>query len=118
MWSEIARNAAEYGPSSPDAVVSRDLSPAALDVLRGVAGAARQGPGSDAGASDDSTRAAAQVIAGDARGRSVTAEHMIIAVKREWSALPEVRDVGRRIEARALLDRLLTHCIDAFYRRR
>lgn len=84
------------------------LSPATRAELRAVA-RAREGEAAE--------RAAALVVA-EARGRSITAEHMIIAVKHEWAAMADVRELRSAGEARALLDRLVTRCIDAFYARR
>lgn len=72
--------------------------------------AARSGPAAETGV--------AEQVAIDARRREITAEHMIVDLKRAWSTLPEVRDLGRGAEARALLDRLITRCINAFYDRR
>jgi ubiquinone biosynthesis protein UbiJ len=110
MTTNVRLDSTPFFARAAGDVPADTFSPAARAGLRAVA-AARTDSGEKA------ARAAALVVA-DARENAVTAEHMIIAVKREWSTLDEVRRIGSGAEARAMLDRLVTLCIDAFYARR
>jgi hypothetical protein len=58
--------------------------------------------------------AAARMAAEDARHRGVPAEHMLVALKREWGALDEVRRMSA-LDARDLLSRLVTLSVCAYY---
>jgi hypothetical protein len=60
--------------------------------------------------------AAARMAAEDARLRGVPAERMLVALKRAWAALGEVHGLPV-LEAQALLGRLVTLSIRAYYRR-
>ena len=51
--------------------------------------------------------AAAGLVADDARRRGLAAAAMLVALKGQWAALPEARALPP-LEARALLDRLVT----------
>jgi hypothetical protein len=59
---------------------------------------------------------AARMAAEDARLGGVTAERMLVALKREWAALDDVRNLAA-LDARALLSRLVTLSIRAYYTR-
>ncbi|MFL5577724.1 MAG: hypothetical protein ACJ79S_17345 [Gemmatimonadaceae bacterium] len=63
---------------------------------------------------DERLAAAASMVADDARARSAPAEAMLIALKRGWAELEEVRQLPAR-DVRALLDRLITLAIRALY---
>ncbi len=58
--------------------------------------------------------AAARMAAEDARLRGVPAECLLVALKREWGALEEVRRLSV-LDARDLLARLVTLSIRAYY---
>jgi hypothetical protein len=58
--------------------------------------------------------AAAGMVAEDARHRGIPAERMLVALKRAWAALEEVRRMPV-LDAHDLLTRLVTLCIRAFY---
>ena len=58
--------------------------------------------------------AAAWMAAEDARHRGVAAERLLVALKREWGALQEVRRMSG-VDARDLLNRLVTLSIRAYY---
>lgn len=57
---------------------------------------------------------AARMVAEDARRRGVAAERMLVALKRAWAALDDVRRLPA-LDARDLLGRLVTLSIGAFY---
>ncbi len=57
---------------------------------------------------------AAHMVADDARLRGVAAERMLVALKREWAALDDARRLPP-LDARELLNRLVTLSIRAFY---
>ncbi len=57
---------------------------------------------------------AARMAAEDARLHGLPAERMLVALKREWAALDEVRGLAVR-DARELLGRLVTLSIRAYY---
>jgi hypothetical protein len=59
--------------------------------------------------------AAARMAAEDARLRGAGAAAMLVALKREWAVLEEVRALSP-LDARALLGRLVTLGIRAYYR--
>lgn len=56
-------------------------------------------------------------LAREARDRQLYGEHLLVAVKRVWQDMPEVRALRESGERQRLLDRLVTLCIDAYYRR-
>lgn len=63
---------------------------------------------------DERHAAAARMVADDARARGAPAEAMLIALKRAWAELEEVRQLPP-LDARALLDNLVTLAIRALY---
>jgi hypothetical protein len=58
--------------------------------------------------------AAARMAAADARQHGLAAARMLVAINAEWVALDAVRRLALH-DARALLDRLVTLSIDAYY---
>ena len=56
-------------------------------------------------------------LAGEAHERQLHGEHLLVAFKRVWSEMPEVRALRETGERQRLLDRLVTLCIDTYYRR-
>jgi hypothetical protein len=58
--------------------------------------------------------AVARMAAGDARRHGLAAARMLVAIKAEWAALDVVPRLALR-DARALLDRLVTLSIGAYY---
>lgn len=58
--------------------------------------------------------AAARMAAEDARRRGVSAERILVALKREWWELGEVRHMSTG-DARGLLSRLVSLSISAYY---
>jgi hypothetical protein len=56
-------------------------------------------------------------LATEAHARQLHGEHLLVAFKRVWSEMPEVRAFRESGERQRLLDRLVTLCIDAYYRR-
>ena len=57
------------------------------------------------------------VLAREAQERKLFAEQMLVAFKRVWSEMPEVRRMASDKERRRLMDRLVRLCIDAYYTR-
>ncbi len=94
-------------PTAPGAGLSRSTLKAARQVLH----AYREG-----WFLDGRLAAVARMAADDARLRGAPAERMLVALKREWAALDEVRQLAAH-DARALLDRLVTHFVRAYYDR-
>ena len=57
------------------------------------------------------------VLAREAQERKLYAERMLVAFKRVWAEMPEVKEIPSEKERRRLLDRLVRLCIDAYYTR-
>ena len=55
------------------------------------------------------------VLAREAQERKLYAERMLVAFKRVWGEMPEVRALASEKERKRLLDRLVRLCIDAYY---
>lgn len=58
-----------------------------------------------------------QRVAAEARQKGISAEHLLIVLKNLWSSLPEVRDVGEPLEREKLKQRIVTACIEEYYRK-
>ena len=56
----------------------------------------------------------ARMVVEDARQHGLAAARMLVAIKAEWAALDAVRRLALH-DARALLDRLVTLSMDAYY---
>ena len=56
-------------------------------------------------------------LAQEARESRLHGEHLLVEFKRVWQEMPEVRALRDARERPRLLDRLVTLCIDAYYRR-
>lgn len=52
-----------------------------------------------------------------AHERGISAEQVLIALKRVWFSLPEVRNAGESEPQRSLLHRVVTRCIQQYYAR-
>jgi hypothetical protein len=67
---------------------------------------------------DDSTelRDALRRAAEEAREKGLRAEQLLVALKEIWYALPELARPARHDEHQRLLQRVITHCIDQYYR--
>jgi hypothetical protein len=57
-----------------------------------------------------------RMIAADARQDGLSAAGMIVGLKRAWATLADVRDLAVH-DGRALLERLVTQSIEAYYAR-
>ncbi len=55
-------------------------------------------------------------MASDAREKTMLPEHVLIALKEVWNALPEVRAMSDAAERIQLLQRVVTMCIKEYYR--
>ena len=53
--------------------------------------------------------------ASEARAKAMLAEHVLIALKGTWNALPEVRAMRDSTEQIRLLQRVVTMCIKEYY---
>lgn len=116
-------NAAHGADGAPDPAFSRATlvslrrvlhahrpSTAAAQADRARAGRARQLP-------EGRLATSACLVAADARRRGLSAARMLVALKAEWHALPEVRRLAM-LDAwgpAELLDRLVTLSIGAYY---
>ena len=56
-------------------------------------------------------------LAREAQARKLYAERMLVAFKRVWNDLPEVKRIPNEKERKQMLDRLVKLCIDAYYAR-
>jgi len=54
-------------------------------------------------------------VATEARERGILPEHVLIALKNVWSALPEVRNTQATTQQIRLLQRVVTMCIKEYY---
>jgi beta-lactamase regulating signal transducer with metallopeptidase domain len=57
------------------------------------------------------------VLAREAQERKLYAERMLVAFKRVWGEMPEVKAMATEKDRQRLLDRLVRLCIDAYYTR-
>ena len=64
---------------------------------------------------DNRLRRAARAVAQDAHRRSAQAEQMLVAVKQEWAALPEVRALPPGDGLQELSSRFISLCIREFF---
>ena len=83
--------------------------------LQAALGAFVRGGGRSEG--EDAVSRALKRFADEAHERHLHGEHLLVAFKRVWSEMPEVRAFREAGERQRLLDRLVTICIDAYYRR-
>jgi hypothetical protein len=60
-------------------------------------------------------RAALNQMAEEARAKAILPEHLLVALKRIWNSLPEVRSVGDADEQTKILQRVVTMCIREYY---
>lgn len=66
---------------------------------------------------DQPLRDVARILADDARARdAVRAERLLIDLRRIWSEIPETRYLDPK-DHEELWDRLVTACVEEFYRR-
>ncbi len=67
---------------------------------------------------NDSTelRDALRRAAAEAREKGIRAEHLLLALKEIWHSLAESTRASRRADRQPLLQRLITHCLDEYYR--
>ena len=56
-------------------------------------------------------------VADEARDKGISAEHLLIVLKNLWSSLPEVRDMQKAVERERLKMKIVTACIEAYYRK-
>ena len=64
---------------------------------------------------DAEIRQALRAMSREARAESLHAEQVIVALKRVWESLPEVRRASDRQEQNRLLERVVTLCIEEYY---
>lgn len=68
-----------------------------------------------AGAHDDALKALINRAAREARQKDVRAEHLVMALKDLWYALPQVSAVPGNAPQTRLLQELVTRCIQDYY---
>lgn len=56
-------------------------------------------------------------VAEEARDKGISAEHLLIVMKNLWSSLPEVRDLEKASDGEKLKQKIVTACIEAYYRK-
>ena len=56
-------------------------------------------------------------VATEAREKGISAEHLLIVLKNLWSSLPEVRDIDKPADREKLKQKIVTACIEAYYRK-
>lgn len=54
-------------------------------------------------------------IAGEARAKQLRAEQLLVALKDVWFSLPAVTRAGTPVEQNAILQRIVTLCVRAYY---
>lgn len=57
-------------------------------------------------------------VADEAREKGILAEHLLIVMKNLWSSLPEVRAVDKAVDRDKLKQKIVTACIEAYYRKK
>jgi hypothetical protein len=67
-------------------------------------------------ASNDDLRAALYTMANEARTNAMPPEKLLVVLKDVWYALPGVRESKERDEQVRLLQRVVTMCINEYYR--
>lgn len=86
------------------------LDPATLVELRAALTRSLQ-----SGAHDDELKVLLRRLAAQARERGIQAEQMLIALKDVWHSLPELPPrPGNEVQV-ALLQQLVSHCIQEYY---
>ena len=103
----MSRGSTERHPGAEPVVLSRTT----LMTVRRLVHAFREG-----WLPEERLAAAARMAAEDAHLHGVPAERMIVALKRAWAAIGAVHGLGV-LEAQALLGRLVTLSIRAYYGR-
>ena len=58
-----------------------------------------------------------QRVAKEAREKGISAEHLLIVLKNLWSSLPEVRDIEKPADRDKLKQKIVTACIETYYRK-
>ena len=97
--------------SSPTSDPSRSLPEPILDALRAAIEAHLHHTDADSTRLGDALRS----LTREARARGARPEHLIVALKHSWSALPELQHAVDRQARSRLLERLITLCIEAYY---
>ena len=64
---------------------------------------------------DAEIRQALRAMSEEARAESLHVEQVIVALKRVWESLPEVRRATDRQEQNRILERAVTLCIQEYY---
>src|SRR5204863_10146570 len=93
----------DTGPMPPNA-----LAQETVDSVRRALEHYVQRPASDP---DPELRTALQVLAKEAREKAVSPEQLLITLKADWQALPEVVKARDRTEQTLILQRVVTTCI-------
>ena len=96
-------------PPDPAIPLSHD----ALDAMRHAVRVSLEQPAEASG-----LRAALRAVAVEAQARQIRAEQLIVVLKQVWHTVPEVRSAPTRDIQDGLLDRLITACIQEYYRER
>jgi hypothetical protein len=65
--------------------------------------------------SDAEIRQALRAMSEEAHAESLKVEQVIVALKRVWESLPEVRRASDRLEQNRVLERVVTLCIEEYY---
>lgn len=58
-----------------------------------------------------------QRVATEAHDKGISAEHLLIVLKNLWSSLPEVREIEKPLDQEKLKQRIVTACIEEYYRK-
>jgi hypothetical protein len=95
-----------------------DSTPPAARLDDETVGALRAALARYIGDGDDSPElsVALRRAADEAREKGIRAEHLLIALKEIWSSLPGLERAARRHGHQQLLQRLIAHCLDEYYR--
>lgn len=60
---------------------------------------------------------ALQQLASEAHAKGISAEHLLIVLKNLWSSLPEVRNIEKPADREKLKQKIVTACIEEYYRK-
>ena len=97
----------DSGPT-PDGGLSTEVVDRVIDALTRYIGAPN--------GHDDQLRAALQELSREAHDKRMPPEKLLIVLKDVWYELPAVRDSTKRDEQVRLLQRVVTMCINEYYR--
>ena len=100
-------------------MMAHDMSPTPPTLDEATIAAVRAALGTFVREGDGGTllRDALQHLSRDAQAKGISAEHLLIILKNLLSSLPELRDMDKPSEREKLKQRIITVCIEQYYRK-